>query len=186
MRPFIPFALVAILALSGVVASSAREDSGNGIQQVEVTNFPSAQEVRGQVSVTGRLSHSAMDRRESLVVPPANRNDTTDMLQLSPIVTDGFTSLIISLQGESKSSTFTPGTVGIILVPDEAPIMRAFTEDQKILFPFEAKSTLAQAVFPYFTSSSEKLTIGFPRYRVFAYNTTGTTVELNVYIYLTH
>jgi len=186
MRILILALLSILLFLPVITSSSTRDDYSNGVQRVEVTNFPQEQTITGNVSVSGRLSHSAMERREGIVVPPVPRNDTTGMLQLSPLETDGFTSLIVSLQGELKSSSFAPGTVGVILVPDEAPIMQAFSDYQMILFPFETKGEANPTTFPYFTSNSEKLAIGFPRYRAFIYNTTGTTAELNVYVYLTH
>lgn len=186
MRIFIPALFFILLAVPILTVSSTGDDYSNTIQRVEVTNFPKEQEVRGNVSVTGRLSHSEIVRRQGIIVPPVKRSDTTNLLQGGSIETDGFTSLIVSLQGELQSSSFVPGTIGVILIPDEAPVMRAFTDDQKILFPFETTGEAEPATFPYFTSKSEQLTIGFPSYRVFIYNTTGTTAELNLYVYLTH
>ncbi len=167
-------------------ANAEQEDAKGKTQNVKVVNLPKTQNVDGAVAIKGLIRHSFLDRREQVLIPPVQRDDTNNLIEVGSIQADGFTSVILSLQGEVKSTTFTPGTVGAILVPDEKPIIYAFTQDRTILFPLEVKTEVKPGKYRYFTSETTSQVVGFPKYRVFLYNSTDKSVEVNLYVYLTN
>ena len=86
----------------------------------------------------------------------------------------------------SRPPSPVPGDVGAILLPDEDAVLRAFNEDGKFQFTQEIQASAVSGLSPWFASGQEKFTIGFPRYRIFFYNTTDRTVGVNLYVYLTN
>lgn len=167
-------------------AGAAEKNSESETQNVRVVNFPATQKVYGEVAIRGPLRQSLFDRREQIIIPPVDRYDTNNLIQVDPIQTDGFNTVVLSLQGEVKSEQFAPGTVGAILVPDEKPILHTFNEDRTILFPLEVQTEIEPGDNRYFTSKSASQVVGFPRYRVYLYNSSDKSVEINLYVYLTN
>ncbi len=139
------------------------------IQKVFVTNFPQTQQVAGTVSIDG--------------VGP---KETTRLIQAGTLATDGFTAVVVGLSGQTRARTVHPGTVGVLLIPDEEPVTRAFEEEGLMQFPIEIKTPPVTGASLSFASAQERFTLGFPRYRVFLYNTTDKTATVNVYAYLTN
>lgn len=156
------------------------------IQRVEVINFPEVQRLEGDFNVEGPISHARLLRREGLVVQPVARANTTNLVQGESVETDGFTVAILNLQGEVKGTGFIPGQVGAVLIPDEAPVRSAFNEDGQFIFPLEISARPTPGGPRRFAAETERTLVGFPRYRLFFYNETDRSVELNLYIYLGH
>lgn len=169
------------LALLGAATSAER-----GVQQVEVINFPEVQHFEGDLQVKGPIAHSQLLRRTQIIVPPVPRDDTTNLIQVEPVETAGFTNAVLNLQGEIKSGNFSPGEVGVVLIPEEEAVLRAFREDGSILFPLEISTRPSPGGPRYFTAKTVRSEVGFPRYRIYLYNGTDKSAELNVYLYLTH
>lgn len=179
--------LLLLLPLWAPAPVGAVEDDDDKIRKVEVVNLPSTQSISGSVSVNGRLSHSKMERYQGVIAPVLSRNDPRNLQRLGVLEVDGFTSIIVSLQGESRNNyQFSPGSAGVLLIPEEATILEAFLDKRQPLFAFEVESTFSQANFPYFASKSEKFTVAFPRYGIYLYNSSSSSVEANLYIYLTN
>ena len=178
--------LSVLLILIAFPAIGTAETSQETIQNVRVLNLPETQNVDGSVEIKGLIKHSLLARREKIIIPPSQRSDTNNLTEAGELETDGFTSIILSILGEAKSESFTPGAIGAILVPDEKPIIRAFLQDQAILFPLEVKTEIIPETLRFFSSESEKQTIGFPRYKVYLYNSTNKSVEASLYMYLTN
>ena len=103
---------------------------------VHVNNFPELQQIKGSVSIEGTTKFIT---REGLVVPTSQRAELPEMVYAGTIETDGFTSLLISLQGEMRSEVFSSGTIGVLLIPDEMPILRILRDAKRIQFPIECK-----------------------------------------------
>lgn len=120
------------------------------------------------------------------MVQPVSRSNTTNLVQGEPVATDGFTVAILNLQGEVKGTGFTPGQVGAVLIPDERPVISAFNEDGQYIFPLEISARAAPGGPRRFAAETERTLVGFPRYRLFLYNETDRSVEVNLYIYLGH
>ena len=153
------------------------------IQRVLVTNVPEVQKILGTVSVDGPVRHGRLQIFPETVVPPVEPSSTRRLIPGGTLAADGFTSVVLSLGGQFRLRNFKPGTIGAILVPEEDPILRAFEEDGKILFPLEVRTTAGSPLDPYFASSQESR-LGFPRYRVFLYNTSDRAATVNLFAYL--
>ena len=177
-------ALAALLLLLVVPAGTLR--SQEEIQPVRVTNFPATQQVAGSISVDGVIRHSATQRLKDILVSPVGPRETTRLVQAGTLATDGFTSVVLSLAGQTRAKAVRPGAVGAILVPDDEAIMRAFEDEGMAQFPIEIAAPAVTGASLHFASAPERFTVAFPRYRVFFYNTTDKTANVNLYAYLTH
>ena len=156
------------------------------VQRVLVTNFPDLQRITGTVSVEGTIRHAVAQPFKEIIVTPASPSQIQRFTQGGTLVTDGFTSVVLGLSGQFRTNISRPGTIGVILLPEEEPILRAFEEDGKLFFPLEVKVATVAGPSPFFASSQEKLTIAFPRYRIFYYNTSEHGVSVNLHVYLTN
>jgi hypothetical protein len=148
---------------------------------VHVTNFPDLQQIRGSVSVEGTTKSI---KREGLVVPISRRAELSEMVHAGTIETDGFTSILINLQGEVRSDSFSSGTIGVLLVPDEKPVLRALRDAKRLQFPIECAVQTKSGGPVYFESEQAQQRIAFSRYQLYLYNTSNKSVEANVYFYL--
>ncbi len=153
------------------------------LQEILVANFPEIQRVEGKVSVKGTVRHARLVRRENQVVTPVAREETKYLIKAGTLDTDGFTSIILSLQGEVRGTLDQGGTVGAVLVPVEEEVMAMLNEQGRIHFPLEVKAVLARRESTTF-SSQNHLTVGFPRYNVYLYNSTDRNVDVDLYFYL--
>jgi hypothetical protein len=174
--------LLAALALALLPAGSAISQE---IERVLVTNFPRTQEVAGTVSVEGPVRHARLQRIKEVLVPPVGRGETTRLIEAGMVATDGFTAVVLSLNGQAKGRILRPGTVGALLIPEEDSILRAFEEEGQAQFPLEVSASLESGEPRSFASTPARATVAFPRYRVRLYNTGDKTVTVNLYAYLT-
>jgi hypothetical protein len=108
------------------------------------------------------------------------------MVYAGTIDTDGFTSLLISVQGEMRSDAYSSGTIGVLLVPDEKSILRALRDAKRVQFPIECTVQTKSGGPIYFESEQVQQRIGFARYKLFLYNTANKSAEANVYLYLSN
>lgn len=180
------FGIAAILAavLLGVLASPGTALSQR-LQEVFVTNFPELQQVEGRVEVEGTIRHGTFTERQE-VVSPVGRHETGNLIFGGTVETDGFTSVVLSLQGEVKDTRFSAGTVGALLIPDEEPVLRALREAGRVQFPLEVEAPVVPEASSYFASEPTEKRVAFPRYRIFFYNTGDRSVDARLYIYLTN
>jgi hypothetical protein len=153
---------------------------------VRIKNFPDTQRVKGSVSIDGIVSHGRSQKFENLVVPSAKRNELSELVFAGMVDMEGFTNVTIALQGEIKSSNFVPGSVGVMLIPDEEPILRIFREGKQVQLPIETSIPLLTGASEYFSKQEIPQKIAFARYRLYLYNTINRVVEANVYLYLTN
>ncbi len=185
MRP-VPV-LVAVLAVALLLfALPAGVAVSQEIQRVFVTNFPSTFPVEGTVAVRGPIRQAAMTPLREVVVPPVAPKETTRLIEGGVLTTDGFTNMVLSLSGQIKGEVVRAGSVGAILVPDEEPVVRAFDEKGQLQFSLEVTAAGVSGASPYFASNQPRLQVGFPRYRVYFFNTSDKTVTVNLFAYLTN
>jgi hypothetical protein len=156
------------------------------IQQVFVTNLPDVWKVEGGVEIVKPVRLSQSQSFLDLVVAPVPPKETTRLVDAGVLATEGFPALVLSLHGVVKGDVQKPGTVGAILIPEEDTIREAFDEQGLMHFPLEVAATGVSSRTPYFTSDQPRYTVAFPSYRVFLYNTTDKTVNVNVFAYLTN
>lgn len=149
---------------------------------VHVDNLPETQYVKGTVSVDGPISHVKFIRKEAILVSPSRRAEPSEMAHAGQIESDGFTTITLSLQGEVKGGSAGTGTVGVLLIPDEEPIVRAFREARRLQFSIECVSQLKSGDPIFFNAEQVQQRLTFPRYKIFLYNTMSKTVEANLFI----
>ncbi len=149
--------------------------------EVQINNFPATQQVRGSISVEGTTKFIT---KENVVVPPAQRAATTEMVEAGIIEMDGYTSMVISLQGEMRSNVFSSGTIGVLLVPYERSILRILRDTQRLIYPIESTANTKSGDSIYFESVQAQQRIAFSRYKMYLYNTTNKQAEVNIYLYL--
>ncbi len=177
-------ALLAILLVPTGTAVS--QDVGDAIRRVLVTNFPERQKVEGEVTVRGPIRQTAQVVLKDIVVPPVSPKDTQRLIHGGTIATDGFSFVVLSLSGQIKGEVVRPGSVGAILIPEEDSVVRSFEEKGELQFPLQVTSNAVSSASPYFASDQPRLLVGFPRYRVYLFNTSQKSVSVNLYAYLTN
>jgi hypothetical protein len=150
-----------------------------------VVNLDNPHPIVGTVSVEGTIRHADTVRVSDVVVPSANRDEPARWMDAGVVETSGFTHLALSIQGHVKGRVDQRGVIGVILIPDEEPILQALTEGQ-IHLPLEVTADVTPAAASYFNASEPRLPIAFPRYRIWAYNSTEESASVNVFLYLTN
>lgn len=150
---------------------------------VQVSNFPATQHVNGSVSLEGTTQFIAKER---VVVPPSQRAEVTEMVDAGTIEMDGYSSLVISLQGEMRSEVFSSGVIGVLLVPYEGSILRILRDAKRVIYPIESTVNAKSGDSIYFESEQAQQRIAFSRYKMYLYNTTNKQAEANVYLYLSN
>jgi hypothetical protein len=175
---------VGVAALVGLDLWAGRALSQQ-LEEVLVRNFPEIQEVSGKVAIEGISRRATLLRFEDIVVSPVRRSETLNLVPGGRLVTDGFTGVVLSLSGEVKDTLFSAGTVGAVLVPDEVPVQRAFTDGGAIQLPLEVAAPLTPGGSSFFASEPTVLPVAFPAYRIFFYNSGDKSVEVSLFAYLT-
>lgn len=182
--------LISVTAAAAIVAvwvlTPFGEVVSQSIESVIVTNFPDVQRVSGEVRVTGPIQLSRMERFEDILVPPVRPEETTRLVEAGTLKTAGFPKVVLSLHGLVRGELKQIGDVGVLLVPEEAPILQAFNEVGQVHFALQAIAGGVTHRTPYFASTQPAYQVGFQAYRVFLYNTTDKSVTVNVYAYLTN
>jgi hypothetical protein len=182
-----PLVIAALLAAAAAfVLSPAGVVLSQDVASVVITNWPKVWNVTGVVGIEGPLSHSRFVALREVTVPPVSPKDTMRMVQGGVVTTDGFTAMVLGLQGQIKGEIYRPGTVGVFLLPDEEPIVKVFEEKGMMPFATEIAVPGVSASSPYFSSTASHVEVGFQRYRTYFYNTSDKTVTVNLYAYLTN
>jgi len=185
MKKSVLIALV-IAAAAAFVLSPAGSAVSQEVQTVFVTNFPKVFKVNGNVVIDGPVSHGRFVPLRDVTVPPVNPKETIRLIQGGIVESDGFTSMVLGLQGQIKGEVYRAGTVGVFLLPDEEPIVKVFEEKGLMQFATEVNAPGVSGASPYFTSAANTIQVAFPRYRTYFYNTSDKTVTVNLFAYLTN
>jgi len=118
-----------------------------------------------------------------LQVPPVPRTDVANMVDAGTIDTEGFAHLTVNLAGELKGPATHQGSVTAILIPDVAPFDYAFQTLGLLPASLEFSGKASPNGGLYFMAKQATLDVGFPRYRVLLYNTTGSTATVVLFAY---
>lgn len=165
---------------------AARSAESGEIAEVVVTNLPEIQKVAGIVSIDRPIPGTALTQVSALVTPVA-RNETTSLVLAGVLNASGYAEVALSLRGEVQSTLHRDGTVGVLLLPDQESIVRVFLEAGELQFPLETSAEALRGRQGIFASArGERLVLGFPRYRVYFYNTTDKPAEVDLYAYLSN
>lgn len=174
-----------VLALLAALAALPARGAEDTVRTVRVVNWPQVQRVSGSVSVEGPVPHSSLVAFRDLTVPPVEPTETGRLVDGGTLAAAGFTGVVLSLSGRAGGRSLRSGDVGVLLIPDEEAITKAFDEDGQVLFPLDLGAPLTQGTYRLTATAQQRFTIAFPRYRVRLYNTTDKTVSVNLFAYLT-
>lgn len=120
-----------------------------------------------------------------LMVPPVARSETTNLIDAGTIDTDGYTHMTLNLAAELKGTAARRGVVGVLLLPDVEPFRRVWRTLGLVpaVVDFTAGATPESG--SYLMASQQTFEVGFPRYRVLLYNTTGASATVAFFAYRT-
>lgn len=177
-------AVAAIVAGSFSLGSPAAEP--REVAEVVVTNLPDIQKVAGVVSIDRPIPGTQLVHLQALVAP-VGRNETTSLVPAGLLNAAGYAEAALSLRGEVQSALHREGRVGVLLIPDQEPIVQSLIEAGEFQFPLETSAEALAGHRGYFASkTAERQVLGFPRYRVYFYNTTDKSAEVDLYAYLSN
>lgn len=184
-RPALAGFALATLGVLGVATWALPAASGE-VAEVVVTNLPEIQKITGIVAVDRPIPGTQLVHLSALVAP-VGRNETTSLVLAGTLNGAGYAEAALSLRGEVQSALHREGRVGVLLVPDQEPIVRTLLEAGELQFPLETSAEALREHRGYFASErGERLVLGFPRYRVYFYNTTDKSAEVDLYAYLSN
>ncbi len=178
-----------LLALSLLLlpGEPARAQRSQPAQEVEVVNFPQVQRVDGRVGVHGSVKveeavPAALATTAVVLVEPTRGRSPAAMVFAGSLDSAGWRHAVLSLAGEARGRGGA-GAVGAVLVPHTDLASRAF-EDQRLLFPMEVVAEVEESSL-WVSSGQPEVRLGFPRYKVYLYNTSERTVAVTFSAYLT-
>lgn len=132
---------------------------------------------RGQTIAPVEGSQAMVGAR-GIQVPPVARTEVSNMIDAGTIDADGFTHLTVNLAAELKGAAAHEGSIVAVLIPDIPPFDLAY----KTLGLLPASLEVAAAASPrgglYCMAKQQTLEVGFPRYRVLLYNTSGSAASV--------
>ncbi len=156
---FTAFAVMAILAASAAAAAG---------QSVE------------------KMEHSeALIGLRGLMVPPVARSEATNLIDAGVIETDGYTHLTLNLAAELKGTATGRGVVGVLLLPDIEPFRHAWRTLGLVPATVEFTAPATPEGGSYLMAPQQTFEVGFPRYRVLLYNSTGASALVAFFAYRT-
>lgn len=169
--------VAAVAAILGALAMSQPPVVADGPDRVAVTNFPEVQ----RVVVNEPVPQTRLETRKAQAAP-ADLSDAAHLTEAGSLQTAGFTHVTLSVVGNLQGSA-QAGVVGVVLVPD-VPEVAAALRNGVVQLGLRTEAAVSPAQGGLFSSESVTLRLGFPRYRVFLYNSTSKTAEATVYAYL--
>lgn len=175
-------ALAAMLFALAAAAEAADE--------VTVVNLPRVQEVRGSVTlsdparVTGRTDATRFVAFEDRDVPPiVGTASPRDYQLIGTIRAEGYASVLLSIATWVPAGAADGGNLGVMLLPDYAFAKDALDRDGAALLPLRVEIPIARASAGHaVAATSERLLLSFPRWRVYLYNTSASTLKASAYV----
>lgn len=174
------------MALALGIAAGLPVPEAAEVTPVVVTNFPEVQRIDGAVSIQGPIAAASLERIDGQLVSPVDRGAALRLDPLGEVTTDGSTAMVVSLVGEVQGAVDRRGTLGVVLVPDDAVVGRALRQDGAVLFPLEVTTEVPLGEPGWIHAASKRFVVAFPGYRVYLYNSSDKTVATTVYVYLTN
>lgn len=160
--------------------SGARDD---GVDRVEVTNFPATQTVDGRVRVTEPVPQTRLASSRE-IVGPVDRHEVERLVDGGTLEAEGFGSATLSLGGFAKGNLSEAGAVGAILIPEVEEVSRLRLEEGRLQFPIRITADVDSGRNPAFEAQSAPRPLAFPRYRILYFNEGQRSVEVTLYAYL--
>ena len=120
---------------------------------------------------------------ENLAVPMADRIDVSRLVDAGAVTADGARGVVVTIAGELRGRASHDGKVGILMIPDLPFFTNLYRNQGVLLSASEFAANIAAGDSGFFTSKSKYSEVGFSRYRLLLFNTTGAPVSANVYVY---
>jgi hypothetical protein len=127
----------------------------------------------------------AMVGVRGLVVPPVARTDIANMVDTGIIDAEGYTHVTLNLAGELKSAAARDGAIVAVLIPVQPPFDFAFETLGLLPAALEVSAPASAHGGLYVMAKQATLEVGFPKYRVLLYNTTGAGASVALFAYRT-
>jgi hypothetical protein len=142
------------------------------------------------VQISGTEARAEFDSHwfvsfDSANLPPVERKNTTQLLEIGSIDTDGFSELVFSLGGEFKEGVPSSGRLGAVLIPDIDLFDYLLRNEGEFVFPLEVTYEVGPLNSAIFISPQQSAMVAFPRYRVYLYNETTSGASVVLYVYRT-
>jgi hypothetical protein len=171
---------ILFLILPALVATPGHTET----EPVRVTNFPKIQSISGTVEMGKPAPTTRLAQISEQVVAPADPEDAINLVSAGTLEAAGFRSTVLSLAGQLKSNYPAVGSIGALLVPDTEFFRRAFEEDGETLLALRIEASVDSENGSYFAITQPVQSLGFPRYRIYFFNTTERPASVNLYAYL--
>jgi len=119
---------------------------------------------------------------EGISVGAAERDEPARMTEGGVLSVDGASAMVVTLSGELKGRAERAGIIGVFLLPD-LPAFDGLYRSRGVFLPVaEVTAAAGKDGAAHFVATSKRLDVGFPRYRIFFFNTTGTRAAVNLYV----
>jgi hypothetical protein len=125
----------------------------------------------------------AMVGTAGMAVPPVQRSEVSNMIDAGTIDAEGYSHLTVNLAAEMKSPAIHQGVIGAVLIPDVHPFDLAYTSLGLLPASLDLTSAVAANGGLYTMAKQATLDVGFARYRVLLYNTTGSAATVAFFAY---
>jgi hypothetical protein len=125
----------------------------------------------------------AMVGTSGIQVPPIQRTEVSNMIDAGTIDAEGFSHLTVNLAAELKGPATHAGVIGAVLIPDVHPFDVAYSSLGLLPASLDLTSPVAANAGLYTMAKQATLDVGFPRYRVLLYNTTGSSATVAFFAY---
>jgi hypothetical protein len=144
--------------------------------------------------VSGVLAAQTVEKMEGsdaliglrgLMVPPVARSEVTNLIDAGTIDTAGYTHMTLNLAAELKGTASHRGVVGVLLLPDVEPFRRAWRTLGLVPASVDFSAGATPESGSYLLASQQTFEVGFPRYRVLLYNSTGASATVAFFAYRT-
>ncbi len=141
--------------------------------------------VLGAQTVEKMEGSEALIGLRGLMVPPVARSEVTNLIDAGTIDTAGYTHMTLNLAAELKGTAANRGVVGALLLPDVEPFRRAWRTLGLVPASVDFTAGATPESGSYLLASQQTFEVGFPRYRVLLYNSTGASATVAFFAYRT-
>jgi hypothetical protein len=124
-----------------------------------------------------------MNAFEGISVAGAERTEVSRLTDGGVVSLPNASAMVVTVAGELKGRADRNGEVGVLFLPNVPFFDSLFRSRRILLAASEASAAIASGDSSYFVTKPKRLEVGFSSYRLLLFNTTGTAVTANVYVY---
>ena len=134
-------------------------------------------------SASAQQAQPGLTAFENVAVPMADRIEVSRLVDAGSVSLDGARGVVVTVAGELRGRASHDGKVGVLAIPDIPFFTNLYRSQGVLLSAAEFAANVASGDSGYFISKSRYTEVGFSRYRLLLFNTTGAPVSANVYVY---